>query len=33
MKQFSDDPDLIFLKKPFTAAGLASKIKEALVKR
>jgi two-component system, cell cycle sensor histidine kinase and response regulator CckA len=30
MKQFSDDPGLLFLKKPFTAAGLGSKIREAL---
>lgn len=30
MKQFSDDPGLLFLKKPFTAAGLGNKIREAL---
>ncbi len=30
MKQFSDDPALLFLKKPFTAAGLGNKIREAL---
>jgi CheY-like chemotaxis protein len=30
MKQFSEDPSLLFLKKPFTAAGLANKIKQAL---
>jgi two-component system, cell cycle sensor histidine kinase and response regulator CckA len=30
MKQFSDDPSLRFLKKPFTAGGLASKIREIL---
>jgi signal transduction histidine kinase len=30
MKQFSEDPALLFLKKPFTAAGLGNKIQEAL---
>ncbi len=30
MKQFSEDPGLLFLKKPFTAAGLGSKVREAL---
>jgi signal transduction histidine kinase len=30
MKQFADDRSLTFLKKPFTASGLAGKIKEVL---
>jgi two-component system, cell cycle sensor histidine kinase and response regulator CckA len=30
MQQFTDDPDLLFLKKPFTASSLAYKIREAL---
>ena len=30
MKQFSDDPGLLFLKKPFTSAALSNIIREAL---
>ncbi len=32
MKQFTDDPELLFLKKPFTAGSLSGKIREALEK-
>src|SRR5581483_7513777 len=33
MKQFSDDPEVMFLKKPFTAAGLGAKVREALERK
>ncbi len=33
MKQFSRDPALFFLKKPFTAGALAEKIREAVVRK
>ncbi len=33
MKQFSEDAGLQFLKKPFTAAGLAEKIRKALLQK
>jgi signal transduction histidine kinase len=33
MKQFAEDPGLIFLKKPFTAASLGSKIQQALERK